>query len=142
MDVQPGGIPNNGEYSLDLQVWRPSPTVDDSTGTGQYGLVGNNKFTSISLGNNFARVTPLIRNQVQFSPGDVLGFYVEEARDNDDANGVNVLTTASYSNTRVWYASVTNLNTMGSPVSAGDSGVLNTELRGAPVISIAAGDCP
>ena len=142
VDVQPGGSPNNGEYSLDLQVWRPSPTVDDSTGAGQYSLVGNNRFTSISLGNNFARVTPLIRNQVQFSPGDVLGFYVEEARDNDDANGVNVLTTASYSNTRVWYASVTTLNTMGSPVSAGDSGVLNTELRGAPVISIAAGDCP
>ena len=26
------GVP----YTLDFQVWRPSPTVDDSTGTGCY----------------------------------------------------------------------------------------------------------
>ena len=141
MDVQPGGRHNNRQYTLDLQVWRPSPTVDDSTGAGQYSLVGNNRFTSISLDNNVAEVTPLSRNQVQFRPGDVLGFYVEEAGNNDEKRGVNVLTTSSYSDARVWYASVTTLNTMGSPVSAGDSGVLNTELRGAPVISIASGDC-
>ena len=139
VDVQPGGGGDDGEYSLDLQVWRPSPTVDDSTGTGQYSLVGNNRFTSISLENDVAQVTPLSRDQVQFRPGDVLGFYVEEARDND--RGINVLTTASHTSERVWYASVITLNTIGSPVSAGSDGVLNTQLRGAPVISIGSGDC-
>ena len=139
VDVQPGGGGDDMRYTLDLQVWRPSPTVDDSTGAGQYNLVGNNRFTSIPLDNDVAEVTPLSRNQVQFRSGDVLGFYVEEAR--TDGRGINVLTSASYSNERVWYASVTTLNTMGSPVSAGGSGVLNTELRGAPVISIASGDC-
>ena len=139
VDVQPGGGGDDGDYTLDLQVWRPSPTVDDSTGTGQYSLVGNNRFTSISLDNDVAEVTPLARNQVQFRPGDVLGFYVEEARDNK--RGVNVLTTTSFTSERVWYASVTTLlSTMGCPISAGSSGVLNTQLRGAPVISIASGD--
>ena len=138
VDVQPGGGGHRNVYTLDLQVWRPSPTVDDSTGSGQYSLVGNNRFSAISLDNDVAEVTPLARNQVQFRPGDVLGFYVEEARGNND--GVNVLTTSSYTSERVWYASVTTLNTMGSPVSVGSSGVLNTELRGAPVISIALGN--
>ena len=141
VDFQPGGGRDDGEYTIDLQVWRPPPTVDDSTGTGQYSLVGNNRFTSISLSDGVAQVTPSSRSQVQFSPGDVLGFYVEEARDNDDDRGVNVLTTSSYTSERVWYASVTTLNTMGSPVSVGSSGVLNTQLRGAPVISIDTGDC-
>ena len=139
VDVQPGGGADNRRYSLDLQVWRPSPTVDDSTGAGQYSLVGNNRFSAISLSSDVAQVTPLSRNQVQFRPGDVLGFYVEEAKDAN--NGVNVLTTTSYTSERVWYASVTTLlSTSGCPVSAGSSGVLNTELGGAPVISIETGD--
>ena len=65
---------------------------------------------------------------------------MEEAKDANN-KGVNVLTTASFSNERVWYASVTTLlSTMGCPVSAGSSGVLNTELRGALLISIETGD--
>ena len=39
----------------------------------------------------------------------------------------------------VWYASAATVNNLGCPVSAGSSGVLNTELRGAPVISIQTG---
>ena len=41
-----GGGGHQNTYTLDLQVWRPSPTVDDSTGTGQYSLVGNNSTTT------------------------------------------------------------------------------------------------
>ena len=58
MDVHPGGGNRQNEYTLDLQVWRPSPTVDDSTGAGQYSLVGNNRFTSISLSDQVAIVRP------------------------------------------------------------------------------------
>ena len=46
VDVDDGD--RDGQYSLNLQVWRPSPTVDDSTGASCYSLVGNNRFTSIS----------------------------------------------------------------------------------------------
>ena len=53
VDVEQGGGKDNRMYTLDLQVWRPSPTtVDGSTGSGQYILVGNNRFTEISLSNN------------------------------------------------------------------------------------------
>ena len=94
VDVHPGGDTRQNRYTLDLQVWRPSPTVDDSTGTGQYSLVGNNRFTSISLSGRVAIVSPSPQDYIQFQPGDVLGFYVEEARDGND--GVVVLTSSSF----------------------------------------------
>ena len=51
-----------------------------------------------------------------------------------------MVTTASYTSETVWYTSVATLHDIGSPVSAGNSGVLNTQLRGAPVVSIETGD--
>ena len=138
VDVEQRGGKDNRMYTLDLQVWRPSSTtVDDSTGSGQYILVGNNRFTSISLSNNVAQVTPSPRDQIQFRSGDVLGFFVEEAR--DDNRGVNVITTAEFTSETVWYASVATLHVIGCPVSAGSSGALNTQFRGAPVVSIETG---
>ena len=63
---------------------------------------------------------------------------MEEAR--DDNRGVNVVTTASYTSETVWYTSVATLHDIGCPVSAGSSGVLNTHLLGAPVVSIETGN--
>ena len=135
VDVQPGGNADNGLYTLNLQVWRPSPTtVDSSTGSGQYILVGNNRFTSISLSGDVAEVTPSPRDQIQFRSGDVLGFYVEEAINNN--RGVNVVTTKSFTSETVWHASVATLQIIGCPISAGSSGILNTQFQGAPVVSI------
>ena len=79
----------------------------------------------------------MTQNQIQFQSRDVLGFYVEEARDSN--KGVNVVTTTSYTSETVWYAIVATLNSIGCPISAGSSGVLNTQLRGAPVVSIETG---
>ena len=146
VDVHPGGQGATERYSLDLQVWRPSPTVDDSTGTGCYSLVGNNRFTSIPLRNLIAQVTPSPQDYIQFQPGDVLGFYVEEAREEDD--GVVVLTsydrsTDFTSEPVVWYASIApTMSTSqngGCPYSVGSNGVLNTTIQGAPVISVSTG---
>ena len=126
------------KYTLDFQVWRPSPTVDDTTGTGQYSLVGNNRFTSISLLNMdgyLVRVTPSPQDYIQFQPGDVLGFYVEDARDMDD--GVVLNTTSEFRNESVWQASVNpTIATTQTVYSIGVSGVLNTAIPGAPVISV------
>ena len=134
-----GGTSDDRWYTLDFQVWRPSPTtIDDSTGSGQYILVGNNRYTSISLTNDIVRVTPRVQNQVQFQPGDVLGLHVEEARDSN--RGVNVITRSTYTSETVWHASVPSLYDIGCPISAGSDGVLNTKLRGAPVISIKTGN--
>ena len=141
VDLQPGGDKHQRAYTLDLQVWRPSPTVDDSTGTGCYSLVGNNRFTSIPLSNGVAVVTPSPQDYIQFRPGDVLGFYVEEARGAND--GVVVLDGGSFTSELVWYASIAPTMATSQngdcPYSVGSSGVLNTLTRAAPVISITTG---
>ena len=132
VDVHPGGSLYQNIYTLDLQVWRPSPTVDDSTGTGCYSLVGNNRFTSIFLSDQVAIVTPSPQDYIQFRPGDVLGFYVAEARGKKD--GVVILTSpSSFTSELVWYASIGPTMTT---YSVGSNGVLNTLTRAAPVISI------
>ena len=137
VDVQPGGDPHNNRYTLDLQVWRPSPTVDDATGTGCYSLVGSNRFTSIPLANDVAKVTPSPQDYIQFQPGDVLGFYVERGKEDD--NGVNIL--RSFNNL-VWHAKIESPTSRngGCPYSVGSNGVLSTSTRAAPVISIATGN--
>ena len=126
-------------HTLDLQVWRPSPTVDDSTGTGQYSLVGNNRFTSISLTSQVAIVTPSPQDYIHFQPGDMLGFYMEEAR--RDKDGVVVLTSPSnFTSEVVWYASIDPaMATSQSVYFVGSSGDLNSSIDAAPVISIKTG---
>ena len=138
VDVQPGGGRHDNQYTLDLQVWRPSPTVDESTGTGCYSLVGSNRFTSIPLAGDLARVTPSPQDHITFQPGDVLGFYVKRGREND--NGVNVVTSPSpYTSELVWYANIESTTSVigNCPYSVGLNGVLDTSTRAAPVISIA-----
>ena len=133
-------------YSLDFQVWRPSPTVNNSTSTGCYSLVGNNRFTSISLIDGVARVTPSPQDYIQFQPNDVLGFYVESASiraPDDNPNGLVLQTSPSrFTSELMWLASivptVATSRSGNCPYSVGSNGILNTSTRAAPVISIAA----
>ena len=101
-DVHPGEKAR--EYTVDFQVWRPSRTVEDSTGTGCYSLVGNNRFTSISLRGGLARATPSSQDYIQFQPGDVLGFYMES--DEDDPRPGIVVNSDNVNREVVWYASI------------------------------------
>ena len=113
--------------------------MDDSTGTGYYSLVGNNRFSSINLRGGVAIVTPSPQNYIHFRSGDVLGFYVEEAWTSSYSSpGVVILPTLTSES--VWFASIavtakTSQNG-DCPYSVGSSGVLNTLSRAAPVISI------
>ena len=66
-----------------------------------------------------------------------MGFYLEEGI--PDRIGLNVLTISSYTSETVWYASIASLNSIGCPISVGSSGMLNTLLQGAPVVSIETG---
>lgn len=135
---------DQNSYTLDFQVWRPSPTVDSSTGTGCYSLVGNNRFTSISLINDLAIVTPSPQDYVQYQPGDVLGFYIENAA--QDHNGIVLRTSPSWLTSElVWFASITGTAKTSlngdCPYSVGSGGVLGRSTRAAPVISIATSKC-
>ena len=146
-DVHPTGhnhqVGGDHPYILDFQVWRPSPTVDDSTGTGCYSLVGNNRFTSIPLSDGLAIMTPSPQDYIQFQHGDVLGVYVDEHRDEDEGEDDGVVTLPSYSAELVWQAKITQSSATSQngdcPYSVGSNGVLNTLTRAAPVISISAG---
>ena len=133
---------DNGSFTLDLQVWRPSPTVNVSTGTGCYSLVGNNRFSAISLRGGVAVVTPSPQDYIKFQSGDVLGFYVEDITSSLYYNpGVIILISPSwFTSESLWFARIagtTKTSQNGDcPYSVGSSGVLNTLTQGAPVISI------
>ena len=142
VDVNPGF--QSSRYTLDLQVWRPSPTVNRSDGTGCYSLVGSNRFSAISdiVPPGVAIVTPSPQEYVTFQPGDILGVYVEKASLSSD--GVVMLTTNRFTSELVWYASIapalaTSQN-RDCPYSVGGGGVLNSSINAAPVISLATGE--
>ena len=144
VDILPAGGMHDGFYNLDLQVWRPSPTVQT---TGCYSLVGINRFTSVPLPNQVAEVTPLPQEQIEFQPGDVLGFNLENTGGDD--GGVVILMDSSergdsgYETEEVWYADFSNpffgngecqLVVGGQPQAGGG---LNTMTSAAPVLSVA-----
>ena len=140
MDLHPANSQDQWTYTLNIQVWRPSATTG-SFGIGYYNLVGNERVAPVSLTAGRALVTPSPGHYVQFWPGDVLGFYVEEARAND--RGVVMITSAVLTSELVWHASVTSkegdcLNAY----SVGNNGDLNTLTRAAPVISISTSEYP
>ena len=132
-------------FSFNLQVWRPSPTVNT---TGCYSLVDNFMITSTSIAteprsDHVARVTPDSRqDQLQFQPGDVLGFYVESHGSNTPQdNGVVLLNNANHDSELVWYGRINtisqNSQTNSCPYPVGASRVLSSLTQAAPVISIA-----
>ena len=134
-------------YTLDFQVWRPSPTVNNSNDTGCYSLVGNNRFTSISLSNGVVRVTPSPQDYIQFQSNDVLGFYVESANlvTLRPPNGLVLQTRpVRFTSELVWHASIAPsmaaYQNRDCPYSVGSDGILNTLTRAAPVISIGTGE--
>jgi hypothetical protein len=107
-------------------------------------LAGNNRFTSISLTNDLAIVTPAPQDYIEYQPGDVLGFYVENAARGH--NGIVLRTSPSWLTSElVWFASITGTakTSMSGdcPYSVGSDGVLDTSTRAAPVISIAISEC-
>lgn len=137
VDVHPVGHREHQWIStLNLQVWRPSPTEgSDTLGTGFYSLAGNERVSPISLTAGGIIVTPTPGKYAQFRPGDVLGFYLENIVNND--RGVVMLSSVTYTSELVWYASIASqkgscLNT----ISVGNSGDLNTLARAAPVMSV------
>ena len=126
-------------YNLDLQVWRPSPTVDTD---GCYSLVGNNRFSSVALNSGIARVTPLPEHRIEFQSGDVVGFYVESF--SRFSGGVTTLNDFEQRGDRgfetevVWYGYYHRAVSQGSqcPYPLGPNGVLNRFTNAAPVISV------
>ena len=120
--------------------------------SGCYSLVDDFVSTEIPIGISptptigVARITPSPVDQLQFQPGDVLGFYVESHGDGpgsqgDADNGVVLLTSGSYTNELMWYGSIgvatAQISQTGNcPYPVGTNGVLSSSTHAAPVISI------
>ena len=78
--VQPGGGKHAGTmaYDITFQVWRPSPTVNDS---GCYSLVGENVFTSFSfIEGGTVQLSPPSSSIITAQSGDVVGYYTNSRR--------------------------------------------------------------
>ena len=140
VDVHPAGGTHDMIYNLVLQVWRPSPTVQT---TGCHSLVGINRFTSVSLANGVAVVTPLPQEKIEFQPSDVLGFSLENT--DGDEGGVVILMDSSergdsvYETEEVWYTDFSNLvfpnGECQLAVGSQPGRNLNTLISAAPIIS-------
>ena len=135
--VEPsGGGHQNGAYTIHFQVWRPSPTVG-SDGAGCYSLVGENRFTSITLINRVVSETPEPTNIISVQPRDVVGYYVLSYRGRN--NGIQM--DSNDDSVNIYY----NEDNGGNPislgpdscqVSAGDGGLLTFSTNAAPQLSI------
>ena len=134
-----GGSHQDGRYNINFQVWRPSPTVG-SDGAGEYSLVGENRFTSITFSNNEPiSVTPT--NVISVRPGDVVGFFQLDAGDRNriqSDNGVEL--DFSYSNTRrLWYQTGVPQESL-STLVAGIGGTLVSFTNAGPILSLTLGE--
>lgn len=117
-------------FNIQFQVWRPSPTVESD---GCYSLVGENRFTSISLQTGVIRETPLVPQQIAVQPGDIVGFRLEG--EYPSANP-GVVLDSSYSNESVWYGNIDGITPGPSncPYPVGSIGRLRTSTNLGPVI--------
>ena len=127
-----GGHHQNGEYSINFQVWRPSPTVG-SDGAGEYSLVGENRFTSIRFDDGVPiSETPRPTNVISVRPGDVVGFFQSSTRGDND--GIQLQ--SEYSNARrLWYQTDVPQGSL-STLVAGNGGTLMSSLNAGPILSV------
>ena len=139
--VQPGGRGHNGEYDIFFQVWRPSPTVQDN---GCYSLVGENRFTSIFLGDDgLVSETPEPSNIISVQPGDVVGYYTFSRADSENQGMHGIQLDTGYTKDIVWYLadfgteSITLEDTnCPLPVGAESNRVLTSSTSAGPVLSV------
>ena len=135
-----GGGHRDGGHTIHFQVWRPSPTVEID---GCYSLVGENRFTSITLNtDDLVSETPEPSNIISVRPGDVVGYYTITNGNNPDEgiqlNDDDVL----FSTETVWYHTGTDEALMFRgemcpfPVSASsNSGFLTQSTDFGPIVS-------
>ena len=133
------------KYDLELQVWRPSPTGDDTRG---YVLIGQNSFnrhipnrppknSSKLLG--VIQATPRPEDQLQVEPGDILGVYVFSYLPR--GSGIALLSgdrgnRSQLLEEEVWYAKVDKQTVVGGGGDCLETTILDTFINAIPVISV------
>ncbi len=88
-------------YDITFQLWRPSPTVNE---TGCYSLVGENQFKSVGIsGGGLVTLspTPPANPFLVANAGDVVGYVTNSRRYRNE--GIQLEDGAGYSDNSIWY---------------------------------------
>ncbi len=125
--VQPGGGGHDdGVYSINFQIWRPM-------GVNTFVKIGENSFPSLTLAaDSLIRETPASSDQIDFQPGDVVGYYLEDNKNSDGGVQFN----AGFTSEELWYATSTPSLQNDNSLVVGNTGALSVSTNLGPIISI------
>ncbi len=115
-----------GVYSVKFQIWRPSDN-------NRYVKIGENSFPSVTfVAESVINETPNVTEQLNFQPGDVVGYYLE---DNEDQNG-GVQFDSNFDLEELWYVTGNSALQDECLLEVGSAGDLSMSTTLGPLISI------
>ena len=125
--VEPGGSFHRGVYTIKFQIWRP-------TDCNRYDKAGENTFSFVNLSpSSVINEIPPSNEQLQFQPGDVLGYYLERA-DNNNNGGLQF--DDSFTQEELWYATGSSDLQNENRLDVGTGGDLSISTNLGPIISV------
>ena len=134
--VKPGGMGQHRmsmAYDIIFQVWRPSPTVQD---TGCYSLVGQNNFKFSRGGLVQLTPTPPLNTVITAQSGDVVGYYTNG---HGSDVGIQLERSNDYNQNIIWYHTgvlLFGINECQFPVGNRSDRSLRSSTNAAPMLSI------
>ncbi|XP_064406799.1 uncharacterized protein LOC135351663 isoform X1 [Halichondria panicea] len=134
--VEPGGGSHTTAYSIKFQIWRPT-----SENSASYIKIGENSFFPATLTNSYIAATPLPNQQLDFQPGDVVGYYLQQ----DGGTNGGLQFDAGFTSEELWYATGNSDLQNDNSLEVGNAGDLSISASLGPIISISITttvDCP
>ncbi len=107
-------------------------------GNNIFVKIGENSFSSLTLAaDSLIQETPVSSQQLDFQPGDVVGYYLEDNTNNQGRNpGAGVQFDVGFTSEELWYATGnSNLQTDNS-LKVGNTGDLSMSTSLGPIISV------
>lgn len=142
--VQPDGNEHiNGQYTIDLQVWRPSPMVDTN---GCYSMVGYDRYSGVLGYRGLVSKVSKPSRRITFHAGDVIGLLIfrhyNSSIPSPKKGGIKLDT--SYSEEVVWYHVNSQLDPLkvgkeSCPLPVGPGRKLRDSINAAPLLSLQTG---
>ena len=125
--VEPGGNSHTNAYSIKFQIWRPT-----SENSASCIKIGENSFFPATLTNSYIAATPLPSQQLDFQPGDVVGYYLQQ----DGGTNGGLQFDAGFTSEELWYATGNSGLQNDNSLEVGNAGDLSMSASLGPIISI------
>ncbi len=125
--IQPGGGNHDDAYSIKFQIWRPT-----SENSASYEKIGENSFSPATLTDSYIAATPLPSQQLDFQPGDVVGYYLQQA---GGSNG-GLQFDSDFTSEELWYATGNSDLQNDNSLEVGTAEDLSMSTNLGPIISI------